>query len=157
MGRQPNLTGSGLVRSLGGWDEVKRRRKAGDWGNSDERILGDSDFVQAALAAGQECLARNYSYRWDGWDFDRLVMRVSEVLKIDSVRVTQKGRYPDVVAARSLLCYWGHRELGISKVELARRLGLTQAAISQSVARGATISRAKQLRLAEEEQARGCS
>lgn len=37
MGRQPNLTGGGLVRSLGGWDEVKRHRKAGDWGKSDER------------------------------------------------------------------------------------------------------------------------
>jgi hypothetical protein len=153
MGRQPNLTGGGLVRSLGGWDEVKRHRKAGDWGNSDERILGDSDFVQEVLAAGQERLARKFSYRWGGWDFDRLIMRVSEVLKIDSARVAHKGRYPDVVAARSLLCYWGHRELGISTVELARRLGLTQPAISQAVARGATISRAKQLRLAEEEQA----
>jgi putative transposase len=139
MGRQPNLTGGGLVRGLGGWDEVKRRRKAGEWGKSDERILGDSDFVQAVLAAGQERLAGTYSYRSDGWNFDRLVMRVSEVLKVDSARVTQKGRYPDVVAARSLLCYWGHRELGISTVELARRLGLTQPAISQSVARGSAI------------------
>ena len=148
MRRQPNLTGGGLVRSLGGWDEVKRRRNAGDWGNSDERILGDSDFVQAALAAGLERLAMKYRYRSDGWDFDRLVMRVSEVLKIDSVRVTQKGRYPDVVAARSLLCYWGHRELGISTVELARRLRLTQPAISQSVARGSAIAVSEGLVLA---------
>jgi putative transposase len=138
-GRRPELTGGGLVRSLGGWDEVKRRRKTGDWGKSDERILGDPDFVLAVLAAGQERLARTYSYRSDGWDFDRLVMRVSEVLNIDSVRVTQKGRYPDVVRARSLLCYWAHRELGLSTVELARRLGLTQPAISQSVARGRAI------------------
>jgi len=119
----------------------------------DERILGDQQFVQAVLDAGRERLARKYAYRAEGWDFDRLVVRVSVAMKLDKARVTQSGRYPDVVAARSLLCYWGHRELGISTVELARRLGLTQAAISQAVARGATISRAKQLRMAEEEQA----
>jgi putative transposase len=65
---------------------------------------------------------------------------VAAVLKIEPSRILQRGRYPDVVEARSLLCYWAYRELGISTMELARRLGLTQAAISQSVARGSAIA-----------------
>ncbi len=143
--RRPELTGGGLVRSIGGWAEVKRRRKAGVWVSGDERILGDSEFVRKVLETGQERLERKYAYRSEGWDFDRLVVRVTEVLKIDKSRMLQKGRYPDAVAARSLLCYWGHLELGISTVELARRLGLTQPAISVSVARGRAIAVRKRL------------
>ena len=146
-GRRPELTGGGLVRSLGGWDEVKRRRKAGDWGKSDERILGDSDFVQAVLEAGQERLARQYAYRSGGWDFDRLVERVAEVLKIEPSRMLRKGRYPDAVAARSLLCFWAHRELGISTVDLAGRFGLTQPAVSQAVARGERVAGERGLKI----------
>ena len=39
------------------------------------------------------------------------------------------------VAARSLLCYWANRELGMSTVELSRRLRIAQPTVSQSVAR----------------------
>lgn len=139
-GRRPELTGGGLVRSLGGWDEVKRRRKSGDWGKSDERILGDSDFVLAVLEAGQERLARKYACRATGLDFDGLVKRVAAALGVDESRVLVRGRYADTVLARSLLCFWAHRELGISATELARRLGLTQPAVSQAVARGARVA-----------------
>jgi putative transposase len=67
LGRRPELSGGGLVRSLGGWDEVKRRRKAGEWGKSDERILGDSDFVQAVLGPDRSAWPENtLTVREDG-------------------------------------------------------------------------------------------
>jgi len=41
QGRQDELTGGGLIRSVGGWSEVKRLRRMGkDHVMSDERILG---------------------------------------------------------------------------------------------------------------------
>jgi len=49
------------------------------------------------------------------------------------------GKYARTVAARSVLCYWANRELGISTVELARRLQLAQSTATQSVARGEKI------------------
>jgi len=50
QGRRPELVGGGLVRSIGGWDAVKKLRLKGqDRLKGDERILGDSDFVTVIL------------------------------------------------------------------------------------------------------------
>jgi hypothetical protein len=50
QGRREDLTGGGLVRSVGGWAEVKLLRRQGhEHVMSDERILGDSSFVEHAL------------------------------------------------------------------------------------------------------------
>jgi hypothetical protein len=59
----------------------------------------------------------------------------------------QAGRYPDTVEARSVLCYWAARELGISTLELSRKLGISQPTASQSVKRGARIVKEKRLKL----------
>jgi len=45
-GRRFELVGGGLIRSLGGWGEVKKMRRTGqDRIKSDQRILGESDFA----------------------------------------------------------------------------------------------------------------
>jgi putative transposase len=61
--------------------------------------------------------------------------------------VTRRGRYPDTVQARSVLCYFASRDLGISTLELAKRLGVSQPTASQSVKRGEMIVKEKGLRL----------
>jgi hypothetical protein len=47
-GRRDDLTGGGLIRSHGGWAAVKQMRRAKMFEKSDERILGDGDFVEQA-------------------------------------------------------------------------------------------------------------
>jgi len=51
QGRRRDLIGGGLVRSLGGcWAEMEKSRLRGqDHIKSDERILGDSDFLDSVL------------------------------------------------------------------------------------------------------------
>jgi putative transposase len=49
--------------------------------------------------------------------------------------VWKKGKYPDIVRARSLFCYWAVRDLGITNRALAIELRLTQPAVSISVKR----------------------
>lgn len=50
-GHRAVLTGCGLIRSLGGWSEVKKLRLKGqDHIMSDERILGESGFVNTVLS-----------------------------------------------------------------------------------------------------------
>ena len=50
QGRKPELIGGGLIRSLGGWKEVKKfGLNKQDRIKGDERILGDSDFVMEVL------------------------------------------------------------------------------------------------------------
>ena len=55
-------------------------------------------------------------------------MPLSEVLR--------EGKCARTAAARSFLCCWAKRELGITTVELARRLSLAQPTVSQSIDRG---------------------
>jgi len=67
--RKPELVGGGLIRSLGGWKEV---RKLGlnrqDRMKGDERILGDNDFVMEVLANANEGYEQKYSLKSLGYD-----------------------------------------------------------------------------------------
>ena len=60
MGKRPDLTGGGLVRSVGGWSAVKALRRAKAYMKGDERILGDPDFVQTVLKQSKENFERCY-------------------------------------------------------------------------------------------------
>lgn len=135
-GERPELVGGGLIRSLGGWRPVKLLRKRGQRIKGDERILGDSGFVCEVLTASQDELERKAQYRQKGYDFNWLVARVARLLGMDIDEVLTAGRYPQTVRARSILLYWAHRELGISTVELAKRVNLSQPSVSQSIRRG---------------------
>ena len=48
-GREQDLSGGGLVRSVGGWQELSALRRKNIRPHNDERILGDSDFVATVL------------------------------------------------------------------------------------------------------------
>ena len=54
LGKQPELIGGGLLRSLGGWSQVVAKRRMGEKEEGDERILGSGDFVQAILQEAGE-------------------------------------------------------------------------------------------------------
>ncbi len=62
-------------------------------------------------------------------------------------KVWEKGKHPETVRTRSLLCFWAVRELGITMTELAVRLGLTQPAVSISVKRGEKLVKENAYRL----------
>ncbi len=49
--------------------------------------------------------------------------------------------------ARSLLCYWVVRELGMSMAELSRKLHISLAGVSQSVKRGEKLANEKGYKL----------
>jgi putative transposase len=140
--QRPELVGGGLIRSLKGWKAIKSRRAAGQHLKGDERILGDPDFVNDVLVANEDALERQAVYRSQGRDFDWLVERVADLLAMEVGDVLKAGRYPQTVKARSMLLYWAHRELDIPATELAKRMKLSQPAVSQSVARGEKLIRA---------------
>lgn len=136
QGKRPDLTGGGLLRSHGGWTAVKALRKAGSYQKGDERILGDSDFVEEVLSRAEELLDERTRLQLEGYDLDKLCERVGKLFGMKPKEVLAKGKEKNKVKARSLLCYLATDRLGISQSELARRLKLTQPAISQAVRRG---------------------
>ncbi len=125
QGRRKELTGGGLIRSLGGWVDVSRYGLKGQGHiKSDERILGESDFVDDILSQTSEKFERHYELKLLGYDLDRIALRVAEICEIEVNEIFLRGKQQQRVKARSLFCFWSVRELGISLTELARRLGI---------------------------------
>jgi len=108
-----------LTRSNGGWAAVKATRKAKLFQKSDERILGDGDFVEGVLSVSQEHMERKYHLLAQGVDLDRVARRVSDLMKVEQSGICAPGKERNRVKARSLLCYWAVRDLGIFGVRLA--------------------------------------
>ena len=114
---------------------------------ADERILGDNDFVENILKDAKERMERQYRTRAKGYDFDWLVQQVAWLLEMEPRDVLARGKFKQTVKARSLLCYLGTRELGMTSVALAGRLHLAQPIVSQFAQRGRKIALAEGLEL----------
>jgi putative transposase len=147
QGRRHDLVGGGLIRSAGGWSAVKALRKMQDHMKSDERILGDGDFVTAVLKQANERFEEQHQLKTQGYDLIKVASRVSSVLGIDQEQVWAPGKHPLTVKARSLLCYWGVRKLGISATELSKKLLVSQPSVSVSVKRGENIAKTMKIEL----------
>ena len=107
---------------------------------SDERILGDGEFVEGELRAAEEALEKRYALRSRGFDLEKTASRVAEVLGVKEEEVWAKGRQRRIVEARSLLCYWAVREVGVAMASLAGRLEISIPAVSKSVIRGQELA-----------------
>ena len=139
-GKRPDLTGGGLIRSSGGWTVLKSFRRAKIHFKSDERVLGNSDFVESVLKAADEALERKYDLKSKGYNLDKLSDRVAKILSISPNDIFQPGKQPVKVKARSLFCYWADRELGFTMTYLASKLNISQPAVSMCVQRGEQIA-----------------
>ncbi len=148
QGRRPELIGGGLIRSLGGWDEVRKRRSIGEQRvKSDQRILGDSEFVTETLRAADEKYNRYYRLKSLGYDMSTVEEKVGQIFELKVSEIYAKGREKRRAEARGLLCYWAVRELGFRLTDLARKLGMTQPGVGYAVRRGERIALERSLTL----------
>jgi putative transposase len=92
---------------------------------TDERILGDSGFVDTVLSEAKEAYEHKYELKRRGYDVERIAKRVAEICGVGAEEVFSKGRQRKKVKARSLLCYWAVREAWISIRTLAKRLRIS--------------------------------
>lgn len=142
LGRRPEFTGGGLIRSLGGWRDAKESLKQTGREKGDERILGGSDFVEEALRNAEEALSRHQQLKVAGHGLDELARKVAGIFAIEADQIFSVGKYPLISKARSLFCYWAVRELGYTATALANELHLSQPAVSMAVKRGANLAKA---------------
>jgi REP element-mobilizing transposase RayT len=148
QGSREDLISGGWVRSMVGWSEAGRPGiKVRDRRKSDERILGDSDFVDSILAQADESLDRHFQLRRRGLDLQKVAERVAEIYQIDSDQLYSRGRQQARVQARSLFCFWAAKELGLSLTTLAEHLGMSPAGVGYAVQRGEAIAQKSGYRL----------
>ena len=140
QGRRPDLIGGGLIRSAGGWDEIEKLRQAKAYMKGDERILGDGEFVERVLQDANALLDRRYALKAKGYDFTQAVKEVADIFGIAPAVVLRPGKQALSVKARSLLCYWGVRELGITSAEVAHKLGICPSAVTKATQRGEELA-----------------
>jgi REP element-mobilizing transposase RayT len=150
LGKRPELVGGGLIRSLGGWAAVKALRESPLRVKGDERILGESAFVLHALASAEERLVQTEHFARRGIDLDRIAAQAAAIFGVDTESIGKREKRPKVTSARSLFCYWAVRELGCSATAIARRLNLTQPAVTLAARRGESIALERGLRLVAE-------
>ena len=116
---------------------------------SDERILGDGNFVEQVLSVANEQMDRKNMLIAKGYNLETIADKVSSVLGVDASEIWKSGKLRNRVAARSLFCFWATRDLGISMTELSKRLNLSPSGVSQSAIRGEKIAEINGFKLLE--------
>jgi len=132
LGRRPELQGGGLVRSAGGWAGVARLRRGREAYASDERVLGDTEFViklREAVEAAEPVPSRA--------SLDEVVVRVCRAVGIRAETLRGGGRRPANSRAREGIAYLWVEALGHAGRPLGVRLGIRPAAVYKAAARGA--------------------
>lgn len=141
QGRQPELVGGGLIRSVGGWSALKADRLMGIRMKGDERILGGGEFVQQVLERADEELEQSTRLHSQGLDLETLLSRVADYCNIDINNLATASKERATVRARSLFCFLAVRKLKVSGTEVAHKMNITQSAVSKSVIRGQSMLR----------------
>jgi len=133
-GRNPMLTGGGLIRSQGGWSQVLALRRKGETEQSDERILGSRDFVDRVLQEAEERLLRQMKLQRRGRGIDDIIQEECRKRKVSEEEVRRGSRRSRVSEARAAIAYRSKEELGISGAEIARYLGVNTSSINRILA-----------------------
>jgi putative transposase len=132
---RPDLSGGGLIRSLGGLSETVRHRKTPVL--ADERILGTDDFVKNLLAQEQNYLSSHERRE----KMARLIAHHCE--KAGIVPEALKGgiRAGSIPRLRAEIAFILANDLGIPYAEIGRQLGITTSGVSRIMQRREDKSR----------------
>jgi len=133
LGHQPELTGGGLLRSLGGWSQVIARRRTGKEEEGDERILGGGDFVHAILKETEERELRQLKLKRSGKTIQKIIDEECKKRGISTLEVMNGVRRRAVSRLRAVIASRGRTELGLSSAEMARHLGVAASSVSRLI------------------------
>jgi len=137
-GRDPSLTGGGLVRSQGGWSQVVAMRRRGQKEEYDERILGGGDFVTAVFKEAEDRQLRQTKHKRSGQTIQKIIDAECKNRQINERELKAGGKRQCVSAARAVIACRCREELGSSAAEIARHVGVNTSSIVRSIERRET-------------------
>ena len=139
LGKRPDLTGGGLIRSMGGWSIVKAMGNSGLKEESDARILGSGEFVSDLIKHAEE----KVKYQLPPMELRKFITAEIEIqCKKEKVAVTllQSGsRRPPLPRLRRAIALKLINEYGVSLAETARRLGISTSGVAQILRRSGRV------------------
>lgn len=140
LGRRPELVGGGLIRSLGGWASVLALRHRGERQASDERVLGDADFVEAVWSEANELGKENLRLRGKKEELSSLAEKVCRAHRVSVEELRSGSRRHPIVEGRRDFCRVAIMRYGYSGAEVARFLGVTNSSVIRSVSSGEGVN-----------------
>ncbi|MBI5527319.1 MAG: transposase [Deltaproteobacteria bacterium] len=136
LGRRPDLTGGGLVRSAGGWSEVLAMRRQKRPEASDQRVLGGGGFVEAVLKEAEKRDRDTLRWRGARCSLEGVIRKVAKVRGVDEKELASGSRREPVIKAREDVAQIAVKKLGMSGADVARRLGVTASCITRITTKG---------------------
>lgn len=134
MGKRPDLTGGGLIRSTGGWATLREIKKQGLRMAGDERILGSTNFVASVLRqAREEHLKRTDA---KGMTLAALIALVADRMGTEEAFIKSTIKERAASQARAIIAHLAIDRLRISGAEVARNLNISPSAVSKLAGRG---------------------
>jgi chromosomal replication initiation ATPase DnaA len=100
---------------------------------SDQRVLGGEEFVRHVLHRSEQkpAVAK--------LPLEELLQRVAHHFDLPAELLRQRKRSRSVAEARSVVCYFAAREMGISGELVGRMLNISRAAVSYAADRGEVL------------------
>jgi len=129
MGRREELVGGTKREGVEREDGESRRR-------FDSRILGSGAFVEELLAEEDKVIQERKLFRRKRVNVEEFIDVIGKQFDVTREEIIGGSQGQKASKARSVFCYLGSRELGLTGRELARAFGLTPAAIHYAVVRG---------------------
>ncbi len=131
LGRRPELVGGGLVRSAGGWAEVRALRRQKDPMAGDPRILGSGDFVEGLLREAEARQVAALRRAPSRPAVEAAIRQTCQRAGVSLEELQRGGRRGRLSAVRGTLAHTLVVTLGLSLAEAARHLGVSTAAIAK--------------------------
>ena len=135
QGHDPQYSGGGLVRSLGGWSTVLSMRRKGRKEETDERILGSGDFVHQVIKEAEDKSLRQMKLKRSGLTLTKIIEQECKKEQISRKELESGSRRSKVSQARGRIARRGMEEIGLPAAEIARHLGVATSSITRAVAK----------------------
>jgi hypothetical protein len=134
-GHRPELTGGGLVRSLGGWSQVQSAQRKGKKTAYDERILGSGDFVTTIFKEAEEKQMRQFKIKRTGLTITGIIEKECKAAGISEKELKNGSKRVVVRTVREKIARRGVEEVGLAFAEIARNLGVCTSTVTRALTR----------------------
>ncbi len=143
-GRNPALTGGGLIRSRGGWSQVMAMRRRGQKEEYDDRILGSGSFVTSIFQDIEERQLRQMKQKRRGLSIRKIIEEECRNRQINQKELTAGSKRRPISSARAIIACRCREELGESASEIARHIGVNTSCIVRSIKRAEAAKRGEE-------------
>lgn len=135
QGRRSDLVGGGLIRSLGGWSQVVSLRRSKERVLSDQRVLGDEEFVERVSKEADDGIQYQLSGNERRQKTEGHIRMICQREGINLEELKSGSRRGRVPKARAKLAVSLVDDYGIPLAEVGRQLGVSTSAVSKIIRR----------------------